>query len=217
MSTTKYIIAAAGLAAGAAAGNAAAAPILVSKAPTGFTGMTFDGTKTGTLGSFDTSGAGLNTINVNGYYESDSPKVSFSGATGSLIASGMKAYGSMGYTAGFATSYSTLPDVFAASIDNTTGAYVTKEETSNFSSTPLFGETQYTNASGGVSNGYFKGTANGNTFTLLDYGVVTPAANVSAVPEPSEWAMLALGLGGVGAVLRRRRKAADAGMTAALA
>jgi hypothetical protein len=34
-----------------------------------------------------------------------------------------------------------------------------------------------------------------------------PAAAVSAVPEPASWAMMLLGFGGLGAVLRRRRTA----------
>lgn len=35
-----------------------------------------------------------------------------------------------------------------------------------------------------------------------------PAAAVSAVPEPAGWAMMLVGFGGLGALLRRRRAAA---------
>lgn len=219
MSTTKYIITAAGLAAGTAAGNAVAAPTLVSAAPAGYTGATYDGTKSGTLGSFDTSGAGLNTINVSGYFNSDSPKVYLSSSNaGSSIATSTRSYGTSGFTDTFANAYSSLPDNFAASTSTTSYANLTKEGASNFSSTPMFGMTQYANASGGLSNGYFKGTSSGNTFTLLDYGTIVADNAAPAVPEPSVWAMLAVGIGGVGAVLRRRRNAAaSAGMTAAAA
>ena len=36
------------------------------------------------------------------------------------------------------------------------------------------------------------------------------AAAVAAVPEPASWAMMLLGFGGLGAVLRRRRRAVAA-------
>lgn len=215
--STKYITTAAGIAVGMVAGNAAAAPTLTSKAPAGYTALTFDGSQMGTLGSFDTSGAGLNTITVGGYFLSDAPKVSFSSAQGSLIAAETKDVGTSGGTATFADAYTTLPSAFAGSSANGNYAVVTKDGTSNFSSTPLFGETQFTDASGGTSNGYFEGTASGNTFTLLDYGLVGPDVATSAVPEPDEWALLATGVAGIGAVLRRRRKSAAAGMTAATA
>jgi len=61
------------------------------------------------------------------------------------------------------------------------------------------------------SNGSFMGSP-------LDYGVavVDPVnqrdyvggVNLTAVPEPASWAMMVLGLGGLGAILRRRKTAA---------
>jgi len=203
----KYVVTVAGIAAGVAwAGSAAAAPVLESKAGANFTPIAYDGTQVQTLGSFDPSGAGLNIIQVTGRVVLDQPlttaKVEFSAESG-LIAN-VPTAGQFGTQ--YARAYEALPDTFSA--DSARSVSVGKGGISNFSSTPMFGSTSFTGADGATAFGYFQGTYANDTFTLLDYGTVT-GMQPAPVPEPETWAMMAAGFAGIGAALRRRRKASD--------
>ena len=60
-----------------------------------------------------------------------------------------------------------------------------------------------------TNNGIFGGPIPGNHASLLFEGTVTFDA-VSAVPEPSTWAMLLLGFAGIGYGVYRRKKAGPA-------
>ena len=56
--------------------------------------------------------------------------------------------------------------------------------------------------------------AGGPTYREDRLGTVAVSAETGAVPEPSTWAMMLLGFGGIGIALRRRRKTAGVAATA---
>ena len=68
----------------------------------------------------------------------------------------------------------------------------------------------------GWQNGHFQFTATSATQTLTFLSVGTPfglppialldGVSLTAVPEPTTWAMMLLGFGGIGAMIRRRRQ-----------
>ncbi len=64
---------------------------------------------------------------------------------------------------------------------------------------------QFTNPSSGPITLLFQDTT-GNT----PYGAAIGNINISAVPEPATWAMLLLGFGGIGLLMRRRKDFAPA-------
>jgi hypothetical protein len=76
----------------------------------------------------------------------------------------------------------------------------------------------YTTPSGGFFPNFTTfNTLVGNTFMVIDtvtkntyFGEFDITAVSSAVPEPATWAMLLLGFGGIGVMLRNRRKALSA-------
>jgi hypothetical protein len=96
-----------------------------------------------------------------------------------------------------------LGDAFAASFG-----------TFNNNPVSFFYQGFYTTPSGGFFPNFTTfNTLVGNTFTVIDtvthntyFGSFDISA-VSAVPEPATWAMLLLGFGGIGMMLRNRRKA----------
>jgi hypothetical protein len=61
----------------------------------------------------------------------------------------------------------------------------------------------FTNPTAGNIQLQFVGT-NDNT----PYGAVISGINISAVPEPATWAMLILGFGGIGMMMRRHKPVA---------
>jgi hypothetical protein len=67
--------------------------------------------------------------------------------------------------------------------------------------TPTEGQYPVFNLASGPGNSVFDGNVNGTT-----YYVVTGTANISAVPEPSTWAMLILGFCGLGFMAYRRKQ-----------
>jgi choice-of-anchor A domain-containing protein len=71
-----------------------------------------------------------------------------------------------------------------------------------------------TNAAVTASNGRIDGTLMANSYNgtsqLNAFGFKGGLPSVSAIPEPSSWAMMILGVGALGAVLRKRRRDAGA-------
>jgi hypothetical protein len=56
-------------------------------------------------------------------------------------------------------------------------------------------------------NNYSTGIGEGATEYILQDGALTLQSTFNTVPEPSAWALMLMGFGGLGAVLRRRRMA----------
>jgi hypothetical protein len=115
----------------------------------------------------------------------------------------------------------------AGELSNRTG-YQTEQMTGSFGSdsfaTSVFNNSQPSGVPGdfsGWQKASFKFTAHSTSQLLSFLSVGTPAANlppvgfldgvsVTGAPEPGVWAIMLVGFGGMGALLRRRRAAANA-------
>jgi hypothetical protein len=62
----------------------------------------------------------------------------------------------------------------------------------------------------GIHSVSFSGTSQKVGFDNFEFGDLS-APGGGAVPEPTSWALMILGLGGAGAMLRRRRQTGVAG------
>ena len=82
-----------------------------------------------------------------------------------------------------------------------------------FSAASRFGDTAYSSYSGvSVLNA---GSGVAGTAAFDQGAVLAPRATVAAVPEASTWAMLMIGFGGLGSMMRRRNRHASHGFQTA--
>jgi hypothetical protein len=130
--------------------------------------------------------------------------------------SAVAAFNSNGAGTTFSDTYTfILPAGFASTA--LTSAAVNGTTDTAFSSVLLNGVTLTTNASGAidvksllnvpVNPGANTLVVNGTSGGLYSYGGNISFAKLTAVPEPAGWAMMILGFGSAGAMLRRRRAA----------
>lgn len=208
-------MASAALGIGATFGGTASAAT-ISTAPAGYTPQVI-GQTTGSSFTFDVSGSGLGRVQLTGKegFTIDQPDSKFNGKSkpGSIDASTLgdnnseaQIYTANGQVAAYAQPSIPVGGALFGGAPLATGM------ASNFSDVARFGIVAYRARNNGVPQGdflygYFKATFANQAATVLDYGRIVADAPVSNVPEPSAWAMLTLGVGGIGSVLRGSRNA----------
>lgn len=79
----------------------------------------------------------------------------------------------------------------------------------NYKDGNLWNQYSYTFTATGASTtlGFYNASANGVTEVGLDDIALTAVGSTGAVPEPATWAMMIVGFGAVGSVMRRRTRA----------
>ena len=187
--------------------SGAAHATLISEAPTGFTPETVSNGSGGGSITFDVSGQGLDVVTLAGMSHKGAQSIQAS-ATGQ--GNGLF-YQETGPSGGLLIAEPHPLDPFtggSSSAEGTGSVYqatatVATPGSSMFGPTPLYAHLLFATATTPQSvtyaDAYLEGTFDGNTFTLLDYGLVQ--ANV---PEPSSLALLAAGAAGIAALRRRR-------------
>ncbi len=222
--TSKNNMALAGVALGVGAGFGAAAPAATfSLAPPGFTPVVVTET-TGSNAILDFSGKGKRNVFLSGQSPITAPEFGPGGKpTGNqkILQDGLITATTGGsvsfYVDGNGRLVTSRAAVVPAGTSLAASATVAIGNTSNFDGSPSYGFASYEGKADKNSGpttipgfpagiGYIKGTFSNTSFTLLDYGRLSDPTT-SDVPEPETWTLLTMGFAGVGAAMRRGRRA----------
>lgn len=213
----RLLLAAAGVGALALGGAASAATVVSGS-------FTLDQNQFGTqLGVHGDGAQGVPAATVNGHVNQENSAVTFTSQDmlswqggGEAIINGEPLFDDLLIT--FAHGWGAV----TFNLEGPTGQEDPSFDLSNFTLNVNGGAVEFTSGNCTfclVDNGENKFTVTGPNITTLEFAFDTPIGDIKQVrvrdlttpppiPEPATWAMMILGFGGVGAVLRRRRETA---------